>query len=414
MTEHIHVAAGLDLHKKFIIATLLSDEGRKEQRRFERTEHGLLALKEWTKENRCNVVACESTSDYWIPVYDMLEDHTKVIVGNARDIKMFSHKKTDKVDSELIAQLALNGMIPSSRIHPRQHREFRSLSRLRHKLVQKSTDIKNEIHHILDSQLFRLSSVLTDMFGKGGLLILQGIVNGMPSDEIIKVLPRHVRKKIPDLTEILQTTISPEAIYRLRHCLNLLKCLKETTNDITAGILHYATEHFEHEMKILKSVPGIGNIAAVTLLAEIGNFSDFPSGDKLASWLGLVPNVYQSADTLRTGGITKRGSKDARWILIQSAHAAARSRNNDLRRFFDSKKAMIGTGKTIVALARKIVVVIWHLITYDEFFDHRDEKTSVPLKFVKVRIPALVTLEEILKILHEAAVVLKEPDPGGG
>ena len=58
-------------------------------------------------------------------------------------------------------------------------------------------------------------------------------------------------------------------------------------------------------MKILKSVPGIGNIAAVTLLAENGNFSDFPSGNKLASWLGLVPNVYQSADTLRTGGITK-------------------------------------------------------------------------------------------------------------
>jgi len=235
----------------------------------------------------------------------MLEDHTKVIVGNARDLKMFSHKKTDKVDSELIAQLTLNGMIPSTRVLPRQHREFRSLSRLRHKLVQKSTDIKNEIHHILDSQLFRLTSVLTDMFGKSGLLILQGIVNGMPSDEIIRILPLHVRKKIPDLTEILQTTISPEAIYRLRHCLNLLKCLKETTNDITAGILHYATEHFEHEMKILKSVPGIGNIAAVTLLAEIGNFSDFPSGDKLASWRGLVPNVYQSADTLRTGGITK-------------------------------------------------------------------------------------------------------------
>ncbi|MDO9035748.1 MAG: transposase, partial [Methanoregula sp.] len=116
MTEQIHVSAGLDLHKKFILATILSDAGYKEQRRFERTESGLFALMEWTIENRCDVIACESTSDFWVPVHTMMSGHVTVIVGNARDIKMFSHKKTDKVDSELIAQLALKGMIRPSRI----------------------------------------------------------------------------------------------------------------------------------------------------------------------------------------------------------------------------------------------------------------------------------------------------------
>jgi len=69
MTEQIHVSAGLDLHKKFIIATLLTDTGFKEQRRFERTESGLFNLKEWTIEHKCEVVACESTSDFGVPIY---------------------------------------------------------------------------------------------------------------------------------------------------------------------------------------------------------------------------------------------------------------------------------------------------------------------------------------------------------
>ena len=163
MTEQIHVSAGLDLHKKFILATIQTDAGHKEQRRFERTESGLFALREWTIENSCDVIACESTSDFWVPVHTVMNGPVTVIVGNARDIKMFSHKKTDKVDSELIAQLALKGMIRPSRIFEQVHRDFRSLVRLRHKLVEKTTDIKNEIHHILDSELFRLSSVLRDL-----------------------------------------------------------------------------------------------------------------------------------------------------------------------------------------------------------------------------------------------------------
>jgi hypothetical protein len=103
MTEQIHVSVGLDLHQKFIIATLLIDTGFKEQRRFERTESGLFNFKEWTIEHICEVVACESTSDFWEPIYTMMEGHVITIVGNAHDIKMFSHKKTDKVDSELMA-----------------------------------------------------------------------------------------------------------------------------------------------------------------------------------------------------------------------------------------------------------------------------------------------------------------------
>ncbi len=124
--------------------------------------------------------------------------------------------------------------------------------------------------------------------------------------------------------------------------------------------------------------------------------------------------MHLSADKLRIGSITKRGSDHARWILTQVAHASTRSHNNVFRRFYDRKKPIIGTGKAIIALARKIATLIWHLITNDEFFNHEGEGVNNPPKLVKVRIPPVVTFEEILAIFKEAAIVLKEPDPGNG
>ena len=117
------------------------------------------------------------------------------------------------------------------------------------------------------------------------------------------------------------------------------------------------------------SVPGIGEIGAATLIAEINSFKDFSSGDKLASWLGLVPNVYQSADKYHNGRITKRGSKVARWILTQIAQAAARKKNSKLKEFFSRKKKTIGHAKAVIALARKIATIIWHLIKNDEMYE---------------------------------------------
>jgi transposase len=115
---------------------------------------GILALNDWILVNKSQVVACESTSDYWVQIYDLLCDHLEVIVGNPYDMKILSHKKTDTIDSEMIALLALKEMIRPSRVFPRFHRDFRKIVRLRHFLVRKHTDIKNRVHGILDTELF--------------------------------------------------------------------------------------------------------------------------------------------------------------------------------------------------------------------------------------------------------------------
>lgn len=413
MTENYEIAAGLDIHKKFIVATILSTQELKIQQRFERTLQGLLALKSWIIEHKCQVVACESTNNFWYHIYDSLCDHTTVIVGNAHDMKVMNHKKTDKIDSEIIATLALKGMINPSRVVPRHQRDFRNIVRMRHFLVRKRTDLKNRIHNIFDNEMFHLSNVLTDVFGKSGRKIMDGIIQGTPADEIMMSIKGQVRiKKGGDIRQLLEQSLSVYALMQLRHSLEVLRVLDAEINYLTKVSSEFAREHYPCEYKILLTVPGVGEIAAFTLLAEIGDFNDFSSADKLASWLGIVPKVYQSADHNSRRSITKRGSRLARWILIQVAHAAAKRKVSVFYDFYESKKDIIGKGKAAVALARKIITIIWHLITKDELYEDKYARPKKIPKIPTVKIPLSFTIEEAIKLFKEASQVLKAPDPG--
>ncbi|PAV10987.1 transposase [Methanosarcina spelaei] len=402
----VNKSCGLDIHKRFFIATILSKSGDKQQKRFDRDEDGILALKNWVVSEKCDVVACESTSDFWVPIYDSLIKHLPVIIGNARDMKAFTHKKTDKIDSEVIAQLALNNMIQPSRVFPKDQREFRSYIRLRLVLVRKRTDIKNEAHAILTSEMFNLHDVLADIFGKNGIAILSGISSGKTVDQIIENLSPNVRKKSSQIRETLDREISQSAAIRLQICLKLIKHLDDEIEALEKEIFNYAYGKHKREMDILMSIPGIGEIGASTLIAEIGNLRDFPSGDKLASWLGIVPNVYQSADKYYKGRITKRGSKVARWILTQIAQAAARKKNSKLKEFFNRKMKSIGYAKAIIALARKIVTIIWHLITNDEMYQDETGYQKGEVHKRKIVETEIFSVDERIKIISGIIAVM--------
>jgi transposase len=412
MTENYNVAAGLDIHKQFMIATVLTISGLKFQQRFERTMQGLLALKYWILEHKCEVVACESTNNFWYQIYDALCDNVTVIVGNPHDMKVLTHKKTDKIDSEIIAKLALKGMVSSSRIMVRHQRDFRNIVRLRHFLVRKRTDLKNRIHNVFDTELFHFSKVLTDIFGKSGRIIMEGIVDGTPSEDIINSLAGQVRnKKEQNVRLLLEQSLSPYAIIQLKHSLEVLKVMDEQIASLTTIATQYACSQYPREYEILMSVPGVGNISAFTILAEIGNFKDFPSGEKLASWIGIVPKVYQSADHNSKRSITKRGSRTLRWILIQIAHAAAKKKTSIFYDFYAFKKEIIGKGKAAVALARKIITIIWHLIVNDELYEDKYARPKKAKKVPTVNIPINFSLEEAIALFCEVTKTLNKPDP---
>lgn len=284
---------------------------------------------------------------------------------------------------------------------------------MRHFLVRKRTDLKNRIHNIFDNEMFHLSNVLTDVFGKSGRKIMDGIIQGTPADEIMMSIKGQVRiKKGGDIRQLLEQSLSVYALMQLRHSLEVLRVLDAEINYLTKVSSEFAQEHYPREYKILLTVPGVGEIAAFTLLAEIGDFNDFSSADKLASWLGIVPKVYQSADHNSRRSITKRGSRLARGILIQVAHAAAKRKVSVFYDFYESKKDIIGKGKAAVALARKIITIIWHLITNDELYEDKYARPKKIPKIPTVKIPLSFTIEEAIKLFKEAYQVPKAPDPG--
>lgn len=144
------------------------------------------------------------------------------------------------------------------------------------------------------------------------------------------------------------------------------------------------------------SVPGIGIVIASNLLAEIGNIHDFPTADKLAKWAGIIPSVYQSANTNYTGSITKQGSKYLRWALIETAHSAIK-RPGKLNEYFYSLLPRKGYKKAIVAVARKILRIVWHLLINNELYE--DEIPRV--KNIKIpKFPEKIERLGIAKIIQ--------------
>ena len=160
----------------------------------------------------------------------------------------------------------------------------------------------------------------------------------------------------------------------------------------------------ERAIEIVSSVPGVGRKSAAVITAEIGDAKRFPNGKKIASAAGLAPSVYQSAGKNLTGGITKQGSKWLRRVMIQVAHSASRARDTKLRRFYLRVKARKGSKTAIVALARKMLTIIHHLLVNgEEYVEDGYEKKRRPRRPV----PLMgVTLEDMTAVLRDAGFVV--------
>ena len=396
-------ACGIDVHKKFLVATISDRTGYKKTQKFSNEIEPLLALREWILEEKCEVVAFESTGEYWYSLHDVLMGYVEIIVANAYHIKWIPGKKTDSIDSEWIAELALNGLISPSRILPKEQREIRSLTRLREKLVKERTDHKNRVHKILDSACIRLSVIFSDIFGKSGLTILKNITSGVSLDDTIKKLPKRYRSRSDEIKREIQSELSDRQMTQLQTSLVMIEYLNEKIKDLEKVILNEMRKQ-RRELQILMSVPGIGYIGATTLLAEIGDVKEFPSPDKLTKWAGITPRVYQSADKLHTGSITKQGSKHLRWILVEIAHSCVRTKNTRLRAFFDRIFARSGYKKAIVAVARKVLKLVWHLLSTDELYEEENSLGHKSSRLPNPKQTPSFTLSEAIELIVKAGL----------
>jgi transposase len=358
--------AGLDVHKKTVVASVLRSgpEGQvqKQVHTFGTMTADLLELSDWLATQGVGHVAMESTGVSWKPVDHLLEGRCVLMLVNARHIKNVPGRKTDVKDAEWIAQLLQHGLLTPSFVPPPEIRELRDLTRQRTQLVRDRATVVNRIHKVLEEANIKLASVATDVLGKSGRDMIAALIAGETDPDPLAELARgSLRKKKPALRRALEGRVT-------EHHRFLLQTLMRQEEQLEGLIARYDARidavmaPFARATARLRTIPGVGARAAEVIVAEIGtDMEKFPTAGQLASWAGLCPGNDQSAGKRRSGRTTK-GSQWLRSTLVQVAWAAIRTKETIFQAVYRRWSKRLGRKKALVAVGHKILTIISTLL----------------------------------------------------
>jgi transposase len=369
MSKRRNKVCGADVHKDLIVATIWSEGSPLVLEEFGTTLAELERFRDWLISNKCEQVAFEATGVYWIPVNDALSPYIDTIVANPMRIRTIPNEKSDAKDSQWIAELCSNGQIKKSRILSNDDRDLRIMTRARSGYVKTRTQLRNRIHKYLASSGAKLSSCISDIFCKSGRHILNGLVEAKNIDEILDGIPSgRVRKNRDLIKAALGNGIGELHRMLIKDTLDLLDHLESKVEAASLKIFNNVQRKCK-DLAIVMSVPGIGFVSGSVILAEIGDHRDFKTPEQLAKWAGLIPGEHESAGKKRQCGITKRGSKYLRTILIEAAQSVALAGKTRLARYFQRLAARKARNVAITALARKLICIIHHLLVNQEMYE---------------------------------------------
>lgn len=357
--------AGLDVHQQTVVACARLQDGsevKRELRRFATTTQGLLELLEWLLERGCTDVAMEATGVYWKPVWHVLEGHVALVLANAAQVRNVPGRKTDQNDASWLADLLAHGLVSASFVPPPAIQELRDLTRTRRQLVREMTRHTQRVQRVLEDANVKLTSVVSDLMGASGRRMLEAIVAGEEDPEKVAALAsQQLRCSRERLREALRGRVTAHHRFLLRQHLATLDHLKQRVAEFDAQIAR-CLEPFRDALERLRTIPGVGETAARTLMAEIGvEMGQFPSAGHLVSWAGLCPRLDESAGKHRSTRVRK-GAPWLKPVLIQCAWAAARSRGTYPQAQFLRLKARRGPRKAAVAVAATILTAAYHVL----------------------------------------------------
>jgi len=344
---------GLDVHKKFIQVCMLDAQGGKVREERVLTEHAALQgfAQRLTAEDQ---VAMEACSFAW-NLYDLLEPYAGgITVCNAYQTRAIAQAKikTDKVDARTLADLLRCGYLPAVWVPDATARRVRSLVSYRHRLVHRLISVKNQIQSLFTRHFLQCPH--SDLFGKQGRQWMAA-----------------QRGLLWDYEQV-----------QLEGLLSLLGQIEQQRTEVETTLAGLAWRN--EEARLLMTIPGVDYPVALAVLAAIGDITRFECPQKLCAYLGLVPSVHQSGNRQWYGRITKRGNVGARWMLVQAAHQLTRL-CTPLRPFYERLRAKKGRSVAIVAVARKLATLVWHLLTHREPYRYANAR-AVDKKFSRLSI----------------------------
>jgi transposase len=401
------ICCGIDVHQAQLTACLrrVDTDGQvtQEVREFATTYDALLTLSTWLTEQQCPVVALESTGVYWRPVYHVLVGTVEVLVGHAQEMRRRPGHKTDKADARWIAELLAHGLMRPSVVPPPSIGALRDLTRTRVALIQARTQANNRVVKVLEDTNIKLTSVVSDLFGRSGRRMLAALLAGERDPKTLAALALGVlRRKQPQLELALTGQLTEHHAWLIQGALELIDLLDRQLTDLDQPIGELMAP-LAPQMEQLTSIPRVEATAARAILAEIGTeMRHFGSAARLASWAGVCPGHDESAGKRRSGR-TRKGNRYLRRVLVQCAWAA-RKTPTFLGHTFRRLEGRLGGKKAAMAVAHKILVIAYHLLLagtcdeearYDRLQDRPEERQQKRAVKALERLGFRVTLERL-------------------
>ena len=372
--EIIERVAALDIGKAELVACIRvpspDTPGKRAQEitTYSTMTRSLLRLADRLRELGVTRVVMEATSDYWKPVFYILEAQGfDPWLVNAKDVKHLPGRpKTDKLDSVWLCKVAERQMLRPSFVPPVEIRLLRDLTRYRADLITARTAEKNRVEKLLEDAQIKLSVVATDIFGVSGREMLAALIAGEQDPKALAQLARtRMRAKIPLLEEAFVGHFTHHHRFLLT---TMLARVDQAGADITA-VEHQIEElisPFVQAVEKLDEIPGVGVTAAHVMVAEIGvDMSRLPTAAHLSSWARFAPGVKESAGKKKGSGTTGHGDPYLARVLGEAAVSAGKT-DTFLGERYRRIARRRGKKKAIVAVGRSILVIAWHLLAQDE------------------------------------------------
>ena len=385
--------AGLDVHRDSVVAcTRLAHGGRVKHQveTFGTTTSELERLSRWLTGSGISHVVMEATGIYWKPVWAVLDESFELVLANAMHVKNVPGRKTDVNDAMWLADLLAHGLIRASFIPPPAVQALRDLTRARKQLTREKVSHVQRIDNVLQAANLKLGSVLSDIMGQSGRAILDALAGGEGDPErLADHVHTRIRASRAQIVEAVRGRMSAHQRLLLRIHLAQADAIDAAIGEIDREV-NDRLEPFRDAALRLTTIPGVSDIAAAVIIAEIGvDMARFPTAAHLISWAGLCPRNDESAGKRRSTKLRK-GAPWLKTLLVQVAWAASRKRQSYFRALFTRLTARRGPRKAIVAVAAAVLTAVYWMLTRAVAFndlgaDHFDriQRPRLVARFVR-------------------------------